>query len=125
MKPILVAVDDQPRGLELIQRELRKRYAEDYEILCEESPGVSLDRLERLKAAGEQVVILLAAHRMDGMVGAEYFAHLLWLEGGDVEGALASDYQGWASYKTRGMYDETRDYVDDVLALVERLRAQR
>lgn len=56
-------------------------------------------------------------------VGAAYFAHLLFIEGGDVEGALASYYQGWASYKQYGMYDETRDYVDDVLALEARLRA--
>ena len=56
-------------------------------------------------------------------VGAAYFAHLLFLEGGDVEGALASYYQGWASYRTNGMFEETRDYVDDVLALVGRLRA--
>jgi soluble lytic murein transglycosylase-like protein len=55
-------------------------------------------------------------------VGAAYFAHLLFIEGGDVEGALASYYQGWGSYKQFGMYDETRDYVDDVLALEARLR---
>lgn len=61
----------------------------------------------------------------NAIVGAEYFAHLLFLEGGDVEGALASYYQGWSSYKTDGMYEETRDYVDDVMALVERLRRQR
>ncbi|MFN8583714.1 MAG: LysM peptidoglycan-binding domain-containing protein [Dehalococcoidia bacterium] len=57
-------------------------------------------------------------------VGAAYFGHLLFIEGGDVEGALASYYQGWASYKQYGMYEETRDYVDDVLALEARLRAR-
>src|SRR4029079_4325120 len=57
-------------------------------------------------------------------VGAAYFNHLLFLEGGDVEGALASYYQGWASYKSDGMFDETRDYVDDVLALAGRLRSE-
>ncbi|MGE0229620.1 MAG: LysM peptidoglycan-binding domain-containing protein [Dehalococcoidia bacterium] len=56
-------------------------------------------------------------------VGAAYLAHLLFIEGGDVDGALASYYQGWAAYKQYGMYDETRDYVDDVLALEARLRA--
>ncbi|MGE0229143.1 MAG: LysM peptidoglycan-binding domain-containing protein [Dehalococcoidia bacterium] len=56
-------------------------------------------------------------------VGAAYLAHLLFIEGGDVEGALASYYQGWAAYKQYGMYDETRDYVEDVLALEARLRA--
>lgn len=57
-------------------------------------------------------------------VGAAFLDHLLFLEGGDVEGALASYYQGWASYTSDGMFEETRDYVDDVLALAERLRSQ-
>jgi len=57
-------------------------------------------------------------------VGAAYLDHLLFIEGGDVEGALASYYQGWGSYKRDGMYDETRHYVDDVLALAERLRIE-
>ncbi len=56
-------------------------------------------------------------------VGGAYLDHLLFLEGGDIEGALASYYQGWGSYKADGMYEETRAYVDDVLALAERLRA--
>ncbi len=55
-------------------------------------------------------------------VGGAYLDHLLFLEGGDIEGALASYYQGWGSYKVDGMYEETRAYVDDVLALAERLR---
>jgi soluble lytic murein transglycosylase-like protein len=57
-------------------------------------------------------------------VGAAYLNHLLFIEGGDVEAALASYYQGWGSYKTDGMFDETRDYVDDVLALAGRLRSE-
>jgi LysM repeat protein len=57
-------------------------------------------------------------------VGAAYLNHLLFIEGGDVEGALASYYQGWGSYKADGMFDETRDYVDDVLALAGRLRSE-
>lgn len=55
-------------------------------------------------------------------VGGAYLDHLLFLEGGDIEGALASYYQGWASYKVNGMYEETRSYVDGVIALTERLR---
>jgi soluble lytic murein transglycosylase-like protein len=57
-------------------------------------------------------------------VGAAYLNHLLFIEGGDVEAALASYYQGWGSYKADGMFDETRNYVDDVLALAARLRSE-
>jgi LysM repeat protein len=55
-------------------------------------------------------------------VGGAYLDHLLFLEGGDIEAALASYYQGWASFKIHGMFEETRAYVDGILALAERLR---
>jgi LysM repeat protein len=56
-------------------------------------------------------------------VGAAYFEHLLEMADGDVAGALASYYQGWASAEADGIFEETRQYVDDVLALGERFRA--
>lgn len=55
-------------------------------------------------------------------LGAAYLDHLLLLSGGDEELALASYYQGWTSVHRDGLLDETRQYVDDVLALVERFR---
>jgi thioredoxin reductase (NADPH) len=71
-KPILLVVDDQPQDLEATQRELNKRYTADYEIVVESSPSAALQRLERLRSGGEQVVILLAAHTMAEMSGADY-----------------------------------------------------
>ncbi len=38
-RPVLMVVDDQAGDLETTERELRKRYAADYEIVCEPSPG--------------------------------------------------------------------------------------
>jgi thioredoxin reductase (NADPH) len=71
-KPILVAVHDQPRELEMIQREL-SRYAADYEIVCERSTASALQRLEVLReTAGAQVLALFAADRMTAMSGIDY-----------------------------------------------------
>ena len=36
-KPVLLVVEDNPADSEMIARELRKRYGEDYRILCEGS----------------------------------------------------------------------------------------
>lgn len=55
-------------------------------------------------------------------VGAAFLAHLIDLADGDVGLALAGYYQGWASVHSIGWYDDTRQYVDDVLALTARLR---
>jgi thioredoxin reductase (NADPH) len=71
-KPILMAVDDNPADLKMIQRELLKRYAADYEIICDSSPESSLQRLGALKREGAQVVFVMAAHNMATMTSFEF-----------------------------------------------------
>lgn len=53
--------------------------------------------------------------------GAAYFAYLLELTDGDLSLALAAYYQGWGSVRSDGLYEETRQYVADVLALIYEL----
>ena len=79
-KPILITVDDQLQDLEMIQRELLKRYASDYEIIAETSPSGALAQLQELRTADEQVVVLLAAQTMAEMAGVDYLqrAHELY-----------------------------------------------
>ena len=52
--------------------------------------------------------------------GSLYLAHLLRDTGGDARLAAAGYYQGLASVRARGMFDDTRRYVDNVLALQAR-----
>jgi soluble lytic murein transglycosylase-like protein len=49
--------------------------------------------------------------------GSLYLASLLRETGGDMRMAAASYYQGLASVRSVGMFDDTKRYVDDVLAL--------
>jgi len=35
VRPVILAVDDEQKDLELVERELRKRYEADYHIACE------------------------------------------------------------------------------------------
>jgi N-acetylmuramoyl-L-alanine amidase len=49
--------------------------------------------------------------------GSLYLARLLRETGGDVRLAAAGYYQGLASVRSRGMFDDTKRYVDNVLAL--------
>jgi soluble lytic murein transglycosylase-like protein len=46
-----------------------------------------------------------------------YLASLLKETGGDPRMAAAAYYQGLASVRSRGMFDDTKRYVDNVLAL--------
>ena len=49
--------------------------------------------------------------------GSAYLARLLRDAGGDERLAAAGYYQGLHSVRTRGMFDDTRRYVDNVFAL--------
>ena len=49
--------------------------------------------------------------------GSLYLASLLRETGGDVPTAVAAYYQGLGSVRQRGMYDDTKQYVANVLAL--------
>lgn len=46
-KPVLLVVEDNPEDLELIAHELRKRYGEDYHVVCDQ-----LDRGGHEEVAG-------------------------------------------------------------------------
>ena len=52
--------------------------------------------------------------------GSLYLARLLRETGGDVRLAAAGYYQGLSSVRSRGMFDDTKKYVDNVLALQAR-----
>ena len=52
--------------------------------------------------------------------GSLYLARLLRETGGDIRLAAAGYYQGLYSVRSRGMFDDTKRYVDNVLALSAR-----
>ncbi|MFP5362902.1 MAG: transglycosylase SLT domain-containing protein [Thermoleophilia bacterium] len=52
--------------------------------------------------------------------GSLYLAQLLRQTGGDQRLAAAGYYQGLSSVRARGMFDDTKQYVDNVMALAAR-----
>lgn len=73
-QPVILAVDDEQDDLERVERELRKRYEADYRMVCEGSAEARLRKLRDLKAAGEDVALVIADQRMPGMSGVEFLA---------------------------------------------------
>jgi thioredoxin reductase (NADPH) len=73
-KPVLVAVEDDHDDLGKISRELIKRYGEDYGIVCEASAEAGLESLRELKAAGEDVALVLADAWLAGASGTEFLS---------------------------------------------------
>jgi thioredoxin reductase (NADPH) len=71
--PTLLAVHDQPAALDVIRRELVGRYADDYEIICEQSPDSALQRLDARRTTPDAPVLaLFAASDMTAMTGVEF-----------------------------------------------------
>jgi thioredoxin reductase (NADPH) len=70
-RPVLLAVDDEPAALSTIEGELRKRYGADYEVICEGSGAAALGALERVRARGGKVALVLADLWMPDMTGIE------------------------------------------------------
>jgi hypothetical protein len=74
--PVLLAVDHDLDALSEIERELRKRYDQDYRVVCESSTEAATARLEDLKAAGEELALVLAEQWMPGTTGTAFLEYV-------------------------------------------------
>ena len=75
VRPVLMAVDDEPTALRALKAELGKRYGADYQVVCAATPEVGLGRLDRLKDDGRQLALVLADQWMPSMTGVEFLGH--------------------------------------------------
>ncbi|SLM49406.1 Thioredoxin reductase carring response regulator receiver domain [Nitrospira japonica] len=79
MKPFLVTVDDDPEVSRAVERDLRRRFAEQYRILRAESGPEALVSLEQLKLRNDTVALFLVDQRMPQMTGVEFLAQAITL----------------------------------------------
>jgi thioredoxin reductase (NADPH) len=79
-KPILMAVDKDETALLFVGQELRKRYAADYEVICDPSAETALSKLQALKDQDRQVALLFTDQSLPEMTGLEFLnrAHNLY-----------------------------------------------
>jgi thioredoxin reductase (NADPH) len=73
-RPAILAVDDDGPVLAAVERDLRERYAEHYQVLAASSGDQALDLLRRLRLREDSVALLLVDQRMPGMSGTELLA---------------------------------------------------
>lgn len=100
--PVLLAVDDDPAALERIERELARRYASDYRVVCEGSSDAALAHLIELRDAGEDVALVLAG-LVDGgdeITGSELLARAREIHPHAKRGLLLA-WGAWGNPATR------------------------
>ena len=71
MRPVLLAVDDDPEVLRAVDRDLRRRYAEKYRVVRAESGASAMDALRRFEERGDPIALVVADQRMPEMTGVE------------------------------------------------------
>lgn len=75
-RPILLAVDDDPEVLAAVERDLRARYREEYQVMAARSGAEALATAEELGRRGRTVALFLVDQRMPGMTGTALLAAL-------------------------------------------------
>ncbi|HEX2155152.1 MAG TPA: FAD-dependent oxidoreductase [Acidimicrobiia bacterium] len=70
-RPFMVLADDDPSVLSAIERDMRNRYAESYDIVSAPTGESALDLARELKRRGAEVALFLVDQRMPGMNGLE------------------------------------------------------
>ena len=70
-RPLIVIVDDRPRGLSALLDAVMRRYGADYRAIGHLSAHAVLDDLARAKREGEEVALVIADQWMPEMTGRE------------------------------------------------------
>lgn len=73
-RPVIFAVDAGAVSFRRIEHGLRRRYGAEYRVICETSAMWGMKRLEDMKAAGEEVALILADQWMPDIKGGEFLA---------------------------------------------------
>jgi thioredoxin reductase (NADPH) len=98
-KPVLLAVDRGPDALARVEGELSRRYGSDYRVMAEGSAAEALRALERLRAEGEPVALVLADNWLGEMTGTELLQRVPALHPAAKRGLLI-EWGGWADSDT-------------------------
>lgn len=98
-QPVLVAVDDDPEALRRIEAELRRRYGDDYRVVCESSTEAVLGELEAMRGDGERVALVLADVWMAEQPGSDVLNRVRSLHP-HAKRALLIDWGAWGHRPT-------------------------
>ncbi len=71
-KPVILTIDDEIEVLNAIERDLRDRYHEDYQVIKADSGTSALEVVRQLKQRGTPLALFLVDHRMPEMSGTEF-----------------------------------------------------
>jgi thioredoxin reductase (NADPH) len=69
--PVILAVDDEPEVLRAVQRDLRRRYADDFRIVGATSGREAIEAIKELAMRGTPLALIVADQRMPQVTGVD------------------------------------------------------
>ena len=111
-RPLIFAVDEDPRAIERITGELQ-RYARDYRVICGPSAQAALDQIGRVREEDGHVALVLAARGSGELKGETLLARVHDLFPHAKRGLLI-EWGGWSDESTAEAIRDamTRGYID-------------
>jgi thioredoxin reductase (NADPH) len=111
-RPLIFAVDEDPRAIERITRELQ-RYERDYDVICGPSAKAALDQIQRVRDDGGHVALVLAARGSGELKGEALLAGVHELFPHAKRGLLI-EWGGWSDENTAETIRDamTRGHID-------------
>jgi len=79
-RPTILVVDDEPAALASMLDALTRRFGGDYRVEPHLSPHTALDAVARIKADGNEIVLVIADQWMPDMTGNEFLDQVRALE---------------------------------------------
>ncbi|MGH2761186.1 MAG: FAD-dependent oxidoreductase [Thermoleophilaceae bacterium] len=98
-RPVMLVVEDESETRALIRGELERRYGSDYRVSCEGSALAALTKLERWRADGQPVALVLADQWMPDLTGEEFLARSKALFP-DAKRAMLVSFGAWGDRQT-------------------------
>jgi thioredoxin reductase (NADPH) len=77
IKPVILAVDDEPEVIQAVQRDLRARYSDDYRIVWAGGGQEAIDTLRTLALQDTPVALMVVDQRMPSVTGIDVLRETL------------------------------------------------
>ncbi len=95
-KPALLVVDGDTDVLQVMERDLKRRFGADYRVIAMDSPVAALKRLQQTRMRGGEVALLVTDQWMPDMTGVEFLRRAQEISPSAQRGVLVT-YGDWST----------------------------